>query len=69
MKDGFFAKLLIAFVLIFLMAILLSLPTMLLWNYLCPDLFRLPQIDIWQALCLNILCGILFKSHMPSKKD
>lgn len=50
-------------------AILFTLPTMWLWNYLMPDLFGLKEIDFWQALCLNLLSGILFKSSNSSSKD
>ena len=33
---------------------------MLLWNWLAPALFGLPQITFWQALGLLALCRILF---------
>ena len=33
---------------------------MLLWNWLAPQLFGLPQITFWQALGLLALCRILF---------
>jgi hypothetical protein len=33
---------------------------MLLWNWLAPTLFGLPQITFWQALGLLALCRILF---------
>ena len=32
----------------------------LLWNWLTPPLFGLPQITFWQALGLLALCRILF---------
>ena len=32
----------------------------LLWNWLAPALFGLPQITFWQALGLLALCRILF---------
>lgn len=50
-------------------AILCALPTMLLWNWLMPDIFHLDTITFWQALGLNFLCGILFKSSVSSSKD
>lgn len=34
--------------------------TMLLWNWLAPALFGLPQVTFWQALGLLALCRILF---------
>jgi hypothetical protein len=33
---------------------------MLLWNALLPQLFGWPQITLWQALGLLVLCRILF---------
>ena len=33
---------------------------MLLWNWLAPALFGLPQVTFWQALGLLALCRILF---------
>jgi hypothetical protein len=33
---------------------------MLLWNWLVPTLFGLPQVTFWQALGLLALCRILF---------
>ena len=32
----------------------------LLWNWIAPTLFRLPEINFWQALGLLALCRILF---------
>ena len=32
----------------------------LLWNWLAPELFGLPQITFWQAIGLLALCRILF---------
>ncbi len=34
-----------------------------LWNWLLPALFQWPQITLWQALGLLILCRILFGGH------
>ncbi len=45
---------------------LLALPTMWLWNALCPDLFHLSRLVFWQALGLNLLCGILFRQGHTS---
>jgi len=41
---------------------LLALPTMLLWNWLMPGIFGLVEIGYWQAMGLNLLSSILFKS-------
>jgi len=48
------------------LAILMAFPTMWLWNYLMPRLFELPMIDWFTALCINILCSILFKGSSNS---
>lgn len=34
--------------------------TMMLWNWLMPDIFGLTQIDFWQALGLLVLSTLLF---------
>lgn len=49
-------------------AALCALPTMLLWNAIMPLIFGLIKISFIQALWLNLLCGILFKSS-SSKED
>lgn len=49
-----------------LYAVLLALPTMLLWDYVMPIVFSLPKITLFQALGLNLLCGILFRSRTSS---
>jgi hypothetical protein len=55
--------------LLILSAILLAIPTMVLWNYVMPSVFGLTQITLLQAMALNILSGILFKSSVTVKKD
>lgn len=50
-------------------ALVIGLPTWLLWNWLMPELFGLPVITFWQAVGLNLLCFILFRSvDFKSKK-
>lgn len=49
------------------LALIFTLPTMWLWNYLMPDLFGLHLISFWQALALNVLTRILFRSSTPSQ--
>ena len=51
-----------AIMLICIIAIVMSLPTMWLWNWLMPVIFGLVKINFWQALGLNLLTGILFRS-------
>jgi membrane protein required for beta-lactamase induction len=48
--------------------VLLGYPLMLLWNWLMPIIFGLPEITFWQAIGLNILSTVLFKST-TIKKD
>jgi hypothetical protein len=55
--------------LLILSAILLAIPTMVLWNYVMPYVFGLVPITLLQAMALNILSGILFKSSVTVKKD
>ena len=55
--------------LLILSALLLAIPTMLLWNALLPHLFNIPAITIYEAVGINILSGILFKSNVNIKKD
>jgi membrane protein required for beta-lactamase induction len=49
--------------------VLLGYPLMLLWNWLMPVIFGLPEITFWQAIGLNFLSTILFKSTTTIKKD
>ena len=56
--------------LLFLYAIVLAFPTYFLWNWLMPNIFGLARIDIYQAMGLNFLANILFKSNLTiNKKD
>ena len=55
--------------LLILSALLLAIPTMLLWNVLLPHLFNIPAITLYEAVGINILSGILFKSNVNIKKD
>lgn len=51
-----------------LIALLLGLPVMLLWNWLLPVLFGLKEITFAQAVGVNLLSGFLFKSANTSSK-
>ena len=55
-------KILGGIALIVILAIVFSFPTMWLWNWLMPTLFGLVKINWLQALGLNVLSGILFRS-------
>jgi len=68
--SAIFASILALISIVFVFAIIASIPTWLLWNWLMPHIFGLPTISLLQALGLNILAGILFKSssHKYEKK-
>ncbi len=50
-----------------LYAVLLALPTMLLWDWVVPGIFGLGKITFFQALGLNLLTGVLFRSRGKSE--
>lgn len=54
-----------------LSAILMGFPTMWLWNYVMPYVFGLTPITLYQAIAINFLSSILFKSNVSinNKKD
>ena len=58
----------VGIVILFAVAALMSLPVMLLWDWLMPTIFGLKEITWFQAWGLLFLCGLLFKSH-SAKKD
>lgn len=43
------------------LSLIMAIPTMLLWNWLLPDIFGIKEISLLQALGINVLCGIMFK--------
>jgi hypothetical protein len=49
-------------------SLIMAVPTMLLWDWLMPELFGLKTITLFQAWGLNFLCGMLFKSHNSTSK-
>jgi len=57
----------VALVLITLVALVFAFPTLWLWNWLMPSIFGLTKITFWQALGINILSGLLFKSNINTK--
>jgi hypothetical protein len=48
-------------------ALIMALPTMLLWNWLMPTIFKLPEITFWQALGLIALAGCIFPKTTVKK--
>lgn len=68
MKNSFEAA--AAFLgMIAIVIVILGYPLMLLWNWLMPTIFGLPEITLWQALGLSLLSTILFKSPPSIKKS
>jgi hypothetical protein len=43
-------------------ALLFGVAVLLLWNWLMPDIFGLPEISYWQAWGIVLLAHILFKA-------
>lgn len=54
--------LVIGFGVIFVVALIASLPVFWLWNWLMPEIFGLKEITWLQALGLSLLSAFLFKS-------
>ena len=68
MKSNSFETFAALLGLIAILIVILGYPLMLLWNWLMPEIFGLPEITFWQAIGLNLLSTILFKST-TIKKD
>jgi hypothetical protein len=62
-------KIIIVIATVVVIAILLALPTMFLWNWLMPTIFGLIKINFWQALGINLLTGIFFKGGFSNSKN
>ena len=60
--------LLVIFVLV-VIALLLSVPVWLLWNWVAVTVLGLKKITLLQALGLTLLSSILFKSSSISSKS
>ena len=52
-----------------LAVLLFGAPLMLLWDWLMPTLFGLPEITFWQACGLQLLATLLFKPSLKTNKD
>lgn len=50
-----------------LVMVVLTLPTMWLWNYVMPNVFGLPSISILETMALLVLAEIFFKSNSNKK--
>lgn len=49
-------------ILTFIISIFAAIPTVILWNWLITDIFKLPGITLYQAIGINFLSSILFNS-------
>ena len=65
--DNWILGLLLLVGMIVVIALILTLPTYFLWNWLMPTIFNLNKITLLQALGLNMLAGILFRNSSSSK--
>lgn len=60
----------ILLLMLFGIAIVMAVPTYLIWNWIMPDIFTsLHKITLGQALGLNMLSAILFKSSSSNSKN
>lgn len=48
------------------LGLVVAFPVMVLWNGVMPAVFGLKSITWLQALCIYVLCSILFKPHGSS---
>jgi len=69
MKNNSFEAIAAVTGMIAIAIVLLGYPLMLLWNWLMPNVFGLPEITFWQAIGLNLLSTILFKPTTIKNKD
>ncbi len=57
----------IGLLIMILFAVLVGFPVMWLWNWLMPAIFGIVQIDIWEAIGLNLLCRLLIRSSISTE--
>lgn len=48
-------------------ALIISIPIMLLWNYLMPGLFGFKEINFFQAVAMGMLSSLLFNTSLTIK--
>jgi len=53
----------------FLLILILGLPTMWLWNWLMPVIFKLPEINFLQAVGLMMLAWFILPSGSKSSNS
>lgn len=47
-------------------SVVLSIPVLLLWNWLVPTIFGITKINLGQAWGISLLCGLLFRQGSSS---
>lgn len=68
--NELFKTIAMALVTVVIAAVVMAWPTQLLWNgCLVPAVDGTHKIGFWQALGINVLFQLLFKSTSTSKKD
>lgn len=46
------------------LAFLATFPFVILWNWLFPEIFSLPEIDLLQGFGMLLLVGLLTRTHV-----
>ena len=59
----------VVLVITFGLSLLLAYPIKWLWNEVCPGVFGLPVVTLWQAWCLSFLSGMMFRGPSPLRKE
>jgi hypothetical protein len=63
------SKLFLVLLVVAVVVLICALPTMWMWNWLMPELFHLREITFGEALGVQMLSALLFKSHSTSSKS
>jgi hypothetical protein len=50
-------------------SVVLSIPVLLLWNWLMPTIFGITKITLGQAWGIYLLCGLLFGQNSSEKSN
>ena len=50
-------------------SVVLSIPVLLLWNWLMPTIFGITKITLGQAWGISLLCGLLFGQNSNEKSN
>lgn len=50
-------------------SVVLSIPVLLLWNWLMPTIFGITKITLGQAWGISLLCGLLFGRNVSESNE